>query len=245
MEARESRKGRGFYAKRDLKAGERLVMAKPVCFVMGIEADDDDDDDDDDEQDDGDSEGSNEDENHGSEASDDDDYNHNYKSNNQQTATKTNKQQDTDDASDSFDPLSHATGTTRNGLILLHTLESIIATPSLWTDTLSHLFPRTIDEALSLPPWICANATLGMKIESTFQQMASSCSTIFDSSTIHQVQTRMPLIVRYNVLSAETLSELFVYPDVEKGGLVSLEGTGLFGPEVSFFNHSCVPNVSR
>eukprot|EP00804_Cyclotella_cryptica_P002560 CCRYP_010401-RA/>CCRYP_010401-RA protein AED:0.15 eAED:0.13 QI:0/0/0/0.5/1/1/8/0/1350 len=46
--------------------------------------------------------------------------------------------------------------------------------------------------------------------------------------------------VQYNVLGVETSSELFVYPDVDKGGLVCLEGTGLFGPEVGFFNHSCV-----
>ncbi|KAL7522682.1 hypothetical protein ACHAWX_007365 [Stephanocyclus meneghinianus] len=246
MEVRESQKGRGFYAKRDFKTGERLVMAKPICFVMGFEADDwEEEDDEEEQQSDGDTEGSKGHEDDGSGASDDDDHNHNNKGNNRQTATKTNKQQHKDDASDSFDSLSHATGNTRNGLILLHTLESIMATPSLWTDTLSHLFPRTIDESLSLPPWICANATLGMKIESTFQQLASSLSAFFDSSTIHQVQTRLPLIVRYNALSVETSSELFVYPDLQNGGLVCLEGTGLFGPEVSFFNHSCVPNVSR
>ncbi|KAL3789731.1 hypothetical protein HJC23_006724 [Cyclotella cryptica] len=250
MEIRESPKGRGFYAKRDLNVGERLVVAKPVCLVMGFEVDEWDEDDDED-----DSEGSecshddnlDEGESDASDAdgpSDESDTHNNHKKNNSQNATKRNNHQ-TDDASDSSDPLSQATGSTRNGLILLHTLESVIAKPSLWTDTLSQLFPRTIDEALSLPPWICANATLGMKIESTFQQLASSCSEFFESSTIREVQTRLPLIVRYNVLSVETSSELFVYPDVDKGGLVCLEGTGLFGPEVSFFNHSCVPNVSR
>ena len=60
-----------------------------------------------------------------------------------------------------------------------------------------------------------------------------------------EISMRLPLIVRYNVLSIETCSELFVYPDVNNGGMSSLAGTGLYGAEVSYFNHSCKPNLSR
>jgi hypothetical protein len=152
-----------------------------------------------------------------------------------------------DDESDSSDPLSEATGTKRNGLILLKTLKSIIGNPSMWTDCLSLLFPRTQEEVLALPPWICSDVSLGMEIERTFEQLSASpsCAKAFDNPTVQEIKNRLALIIRYNVLSMETSSEMFVYPDVHAGGMIGLEGTGLFGPEVSYFNHSGTPNVSR
>lgn len=210
-------RGKGFHAKRDIKIGERLVVAKPVTLVMGCEVDDDEDDDD--------------------SESDDEKPNSAKISKNHTRADD----ESTESSNNSLDPLSQATGTKRNGLILLHTLQSIIEDQTIWTDTLSHLFPRTTDEALSLPPWICSDATLGMEIES----LMSGLPELFDELTAKAIQCRLALIVRYNVLSVETSSEMFVYPDAEKGGMINLEATALFGPEVSFFNHSHTPNVSR
>lgn len=215
MEVKDTVRGKGMYAKRDLEMGQRLVIAKPVTLIMACEVDEED-------EDESDSDGDSADEEDGGRQS------------------KEKNVQNTD--SESIDPLSHATGTKRNGLILLHTLQSILENPSIWTDTLSHLFPRTTDEVLALPPWICSNASLGMEIESV---MNTSLSKSFDDDTARDIQRRLPLIVRYNVLSVETSNELFVYPDAESGGLINLEATGLYGPEVSFFNHSCCPNVSR
>lgn len=202
-------RGKGFYAKRDIRMGERLVVAKPITLVMGCEVDDDDDDD----------------------SESDDEKSNNAKANGKKSNNRTRADDEsTESSNNSIDPLSQATGTKRNGLILLHTLQSVIEDQSLWTDTLSHLFPRTIAEALALPPWICSDVTLGMEIES----LMSNLPELFDEPTAKAIQTRLALIVRYNVLSVETSSEMFVYPDAEKGGMVNLEATALFGPEVSF-----------
>ena len=195
MYVKETEKGKGFYAKRDLKMGERLVIAKPITLVMGCEVDDDDDD----------------------------------------------SEEEEADGIKSEDSLSAATGTKRNGLIILHTLHSIIENPSIWTDKLSQLFPRSKNEAIMLPTWICSDMSLGLEIETVMNSLVE----LMDEATAKDIQLRLPLIVRYNVLSIETSSEMFVYPDAERGGMVNLEATALFGPEVSFFNHSCVPNVSR
>ena len=221
MEVKETVRGKGMYAKRDLEMGQRLVVAKPVTLVMGCEVDEED-------EDESDADGSMSD-------GEVEDGGRQRQSKGETTDVQTND-------GESVDPLSHATGTKRNGLILLHTLQSILENPSIWTDTLSHLFPRTTDEVSALPPWICSDVSLGMEIETT---MYTALSENFDDDTARDIQRRLPLIVRYNVLSVETSNELFVYPDAESGGLINLEATGLYGPEVSFFNHSCCPNVSR
>lgn len=232
MEVKDTEKGKGFYAKRDLEVGERLVIAKPVTLVMGCEVEEDDDSDE------------------GNSNDDDDDDSSDEECAIEKTSadnTSGKKQQSANDSdeestgSSSRDPLDQATGTKRNGLILLHTLQSLIENPSIWRDSLSNLFPRKKEEVLALPPWICSDASVGIEIET----MNDILSQSFDAATAKDIQTRLPLIVRYNVLSIETSSEMFVYPDAEKGGMINLEATGLFGPEVSFFNHSCEPNVSR
>jgi len=218
MEVRDTEKGKGYYAKRDLTMGERLVVAKPITLVMGVEVDDND-----------------------NEESDDDISSNREEISDKMHQSKRAKTIDDESTGSSVDPLSEATGTKRTGLILLHTLHSIIEAPSIWTDTLSKLFPRTKDEAVALPPWICSDVTLGMEIETIMDNL----SELVDSDIAKDIQARLALIIRYNVLSVETSSEMFVYPDEAKGGMINLEATGLFGPEVSFFNHSCVPNVSR
>jgi len=148
---------------------------------------------------------------------------------------------DDDDDGNSNTSIKGATGSTRNGILILRTIEKIKQTPSLWTNTLSKLYPRSIESALNLPPWFCSDVTIGMEIE----QQLKSLADVFKDEVCNEISTRLPLIIRYNVLSIETCSELFVYPDVSNGGMSNLAGTGLYGPEISYFNHSCTPNVSR
>ena len=94
---------------------------------------------------------------------------------------------------------------------------------------------------MTLPTWICSDASIGMEVETLMDGLPE----LFDDVVAKEIQTRLPLIVRYNVLSVETSSEMFVYPDADNGGMINLEATALYGPEVSFFNHDHVPNVSR
>ena len=157
---------------------------------------------------------------------------------------------DDDDDDTSIQEEVTAGGTKRNGILILRAIEKIKQNPSLWTNTLSKLHPRDADMALlNLPPWFCGDASIGMEIDKQLSKLASlnlfSPGVDTNKKVCEDIALRLPLIVRYNVLSVETCSEQFVYPDVSKGGLADLAGTGLYGPEVSYFNHSCVPNVSR
>ena len=146
-----------------------------------------------------------------------------------------------DDDNSSSNSIQGATGSRRNGVLILRAIEKIKQDKSLWTNTLSKLYPRSIDSALNLPPWFCNDVTIGMEIEKEFKSLLE----VFKDDVCNEISTRLPLIIRYNVLSIETCSELFVYPDVRNGGMANLAGTGLYGPEISYFNHSCTPNVSR
>jgi len=170
-------------------------------------------------------------------------YNDANSDDDQSTDGKLKSDDSADDDDDSgSNSIQGATGSTRNGVLVLQAIEKIKQDKSLWTDTLSKLYPRSIDSALNLPPWFCSDVTIGMDIEQQFK----SLSEVFkDEEVCNEISTRLPLIIRYNVLSIETCSELFVYPDVQNGGMVNLAGTGLYGPEISYFNHSCTPNVSR
>lgn len=232
---------RGMYAKCDMKAGTTIVVAKPIVAYFDIEHDEDVDDDDDEEEDE-------EDNCHGLEDGEQPTENSKMKAkdvNADDRTTSDSEENDDDDDDDDFE--QEPSGTKRNGILLLRTLEMIKQSPTLWTNTLTKLFPRDIDTALSLPPWFCSDAKTGMSIDREMTNLSSL--SLFENDENEQIckeiGMRLPLIVRYNVLSIETSSELFVYPDVSNGGLASLAGTGLYGPEVSYFNHSCIPNVSR
>lgn len=265
----EVKGGRGMYAKRDIVAGERLVVAKPLALVMDWEVGEEEEDDDEDDDDDIDL---------GGDSGDDDDSYGNGNDNNAKkrfkpdySALKTPEDDNNEDDVNISDeenssPDEKAAGTKRNGILILRLLQSIQQDPSLWTNTLSHLFPRDEETALQLPMWMCGDVSVGMEIEREFETLESLClfgggdADRKKSSSIQQhnngnkeenekicneIKLRLPLLVRYNVLSVETSSELFVYPDIEHGGLMELAGTGLYGPEVSYLNHSNVPNVSR
>mmetsp|Transcript_14094 Transcript_14094/g.30116 ORF Transcript_14094/g.30116 Transcript_14094/m.30116 type:complete len:570 (-) Transcript_14094:77-1786(-) len=263
---------RGMYAKCNIKAGTNLVIAKPLVVCWDVEDDDSDDEDDDldalmkahlgsDESgDEDDSAASDEDENTEMEATLEKFHNRldgggKMKANDEEQCKKPSAsfktaESDNENVSDDDDDdvsIHEATGTKRNGILILRSLEKLEKNPSLWTDTMSKLFPRDAETALSLPPWFCSDASIGMEIETKFSKL--SALSLFPSKeneeVCKEIATRLPLIVRYNVLSVETCPELFVHPDVSKGGMASLSGTGLYGPEVSYFNHRCVPNVSR
>ena len=262
---------RGMYAKRDIKAGTRLVVAKPIVVCWDVE-----DGSSDDEEDDKLEELSSAQLDSGESGDDDHEVNCEFdtsqhgdevvdvemklgKSVDQRDpaskcATETPSEDDRSGDSDSDigddgdGSAQEATGTKRNGILVLRALSHIEKNPSVWTDTLSKLFPRDANAALSLPPWFCADPSVGLDIDARFRQLASQL--LFPSreneATCKDIVLRLPLVVRYNVLSLETSPELFVYPNVSKGGLADLAGTGLYGPEISYFNHSCAnPNVSR
>eukprot|EP00571_Detonula_confervacea_P010954 CAMPEP_0172304888 /NCGR_PEP_ID=MMETSP1058-20130122/6257_1 /TAXON_ID=83371 /ORGANISM="Detonula confervacea, Strain CCMP 353" /LENGTH=564 /DNA_ID=CAMNT_0013016295 /DNA_START=81 /DNA_END=1775 /DNA_ORIENTATION=+ len=247
---------RGMYAKRDIKAGANLVISKPIVVCWDVE--DDESDDEEDESDDEDNEeqelvegkkkahlGSDDDSDDSD--GDGDEIDQKVAASGLKTAASDNDADDNSSDSDD-ESIQEATGAKRNGILILRAIEKIKQTPSLWTDTLSTLFPRDIETALNLPPWFCSDPSIGMEIEMQMSKTLPSLSLFSkdgNEEVCKEISMRLPLIVRYNVLSVETCSELFVYPDVSKGGMASLGGTGLYGPEVSYFNHSCVPNVSR
>ena len=254
-------RGRGLYATRDIPEGNHLIVAKPLVMVMSWEVSDDEDeidsedeldiDDDDDDEEDIDAEeylvdGSDEVEDafEDDEVEDDDEED-------AKVAAKTDHQdnQDSSDVDDDSIDESMPSGEKRNGVLILRLLDKIKQNPKLWTETLSQLFPRDEETALNLPPWMCSCPRIGMKMEQTFNDLLDL--QLFPANeneeTCNDIQLRLPLVVRYNVLSVETAPEQYSHFDSEKG-MVELNGTALFGPEVSYLNHSvsicCIVAVS-
>jgi len=130
-----------------------------------------------------------------------------------------------------------AGGSTVNDLLLLELLNGIQANPSLWTDTLSNLFPRENETAASLPVWICRDDTLFVTIESKIQELEPILP-----NCAKDIAKRLPLVVRYNVLSIETCPELLIHPGPD--GHSTLSGAGIYYLP-SYFNHDSKPNASR
>lgn len=252
-------RGRGLYATRDISEGNHLIVAKPLVMVMSWEVSDDEDEidsedeldglDEDDEDVDAEDEdladladiqriremaGDSEEEEEEEEEDDDDEED-------LKVAAKADSQlhhEGSDVDVDSIDG-SMPSGEKRNGVLILRLLDKIKKKPKLWTDTLSQLFPRDEETALDLPPWMCACAKIGLEIEQKFNELLDL--HLFpeneNEETCKDIQLRLPLIVRYNVLSVETAPEQYSHFDSEKG-MVELNGTALYGPEVSYLNHS-------
>ncbi len=131
-------------------------------------------------------------------------------------------------------------GSKRNGLLIIKAAQSMKDDPSVWYDQMSNLFPRDLSE--DMPMWMCEDAVTGMQIEDAISQLSSVKE--FTEEDVEEIRQRLPLIVRYNCLSVETAPELFVHPNRDGGGHVTMSGTGLYY-HPSFFNHSCKPNVAR
>jgi hypothetical protein len=252
-------RGRGLYATRDIPEGEHLIAAKPLVMVMSWEVSDDEDEigsedeleyDEEAEQhlveDDLDSADGEEleeltdnfEETSEKEEDDDDDE---VDDDVKVVAAKADCQDahDDNDVDDDSIDVSMPSGEKRNGVLILRLLDKIKNNPNLWTDTLSQLFPRDEETSLNLPPWMCSCAKIGLEIEQSFNELLDL--HLFpeneNEETCKQIQLRLPLKVRYNVLSVETSPEQYSHFDSEKG-MVELNGTALYGPEVSYLNHS-------
>ena len=126
-----------------------------------------------------------------------------------------------------------------NELLLLELCRAVNRDPSLWTDKLSKLFPRDEEDMLTLTQWVCQMDALFSK----FGQEVKQLKEHFGAEETGAIMTRLPLVVRYNVLSVETCPELLVHPSPSRG-FSGLSGAGLYF-EPSYFNHDAHPNVSR
>jgi SET domain len=139
------------------------------------------------------------------------------------------------------DAIHHSGLTQLNELLLLELLRRMVIDVSLWTERLTHLFPRLDDDLELLDAWNCQDETVSCAYEELLEELASSASSL-TTDEIEQIRIRLPLIVRYNVLSAETSPELLVHPSPQ--GFAALSGSALYH-WASFFNHDSSPNASR
>ena len=134
----------------------------------------------------------------------------------------------------------HESGLSKlNEVLLLELLRKISLDVSLWTEKISHLFPRTEDDLEGLDLWDCIDESIFCQFE---QFMEDLDVTALAADEIEEIRQRLPLVIRYNVLSAETSPELMVHPSPQ--GYSALSGTALYYLP-SFFNHDCQPNASR
>jgi hypothetical protein len=123
-----------------------------------------------------------------------------------------------------------------NELLLIAVLQKIRKDPKIWWDQLSTLFPRNDSDLSTLPVWVCHNDEIFLQVETLLADLDPSLPQ-------NDIAKRLPLIVRYNVLSMETCAELLSYPTPHQGHAI-LAGIALYH-EPSFFNHSARPNVHR
>lgn len=126
-----------------------------------------------------------------------------------------------------------------NELLLLEVLQSIKETPSIWLDQVSHLYPRDQVDIQASPVWISKDDDIFAQFERMVKELEAIPELRGKSNEISQ---RLPLIIRYNVLSVETCPELLSYPGPT--GHIPLSGVGLYHWP-SFFNHDSRPNVCR
>jgi hypothetical protein len=235
MEQRESMHGQGWFSKTSISAGTVLLVEKSISMVMdwlepasdgrdsmdhndAVETDvaDDDDDDDDEEAD------QNED---GSDEEGDEEGGALMEESNRSLVIA-------DEPSSGDSKL--------NEIMLLELLSMIQKNELLWTDQLSQLFPRDVDTIHKLPAWVCSDDDVFLQVEGLIQALAKETSLLPED--IMDLKLRLPLIIRYNVLSVETCPELLVHPG--PAGHSAMSGMGIF-LKASFFNHDSQPNVSR
>ena len=148
-----------------------------------------------------------------------------------------NEEEEEDGDNDDVEPLM-------NELLLIETLQAVLKNPNIWHTQLSTLFPRNDSDLSTLPAWVCHNDDVFIQVEALLEQLDDLNKTMDPPILqVKDIATRLPLIVRYNVLSMETSAELLSYPS-PKIGHSSLAGIGLYH-EPSFFNHSKKPNINR
>mmetsp|Transcript_13147 Transcript_13147/g.24675 ORF Transcript_13147/g.24675 Transcript_13147/m.24675 type:complete len:489 (-) Transcript_13147:237-1703(-) len=128
---------------------------------------------------------------------------------------------------------------TVNELLVLEILQSILTNPSIWLQQISKLYPREHVDIEASPVWISKDDEVFSQFETMVEQIEQVPELKGKSKEISQ---RLPLIIRYNVLSVETCPELLSHPGLN--GHNPLSGVGLYHWP-SFFNHDARPNVSR
>lgn len=126
-----------------------------------------------------------------------------------------------------------------NELLVLEVLQAIKEAPSLWLDEISHLYPRDSVDIQASPVWVSKDDDIFSQFEAMIKELESTAQLRGMSKEISQ---RLPLIIRYNVLSVETCPELLSHPG--QTGHAPLGGVGLYYLP-SFFNHDSRPNSSR
>lgn len=138
------------------------------------------------------------------------------------------------------DDEDHA-GSILNSKIVLQLLQDMQKNPAVWTDALTELYPRTEEDLMQLHKTSggCGNTKLQEEIEAVLKEMKIHPQL---KGFVDDIAARLPLMVRYNVLSAETMPELLSHPGPR--GHAVLGGVGLYH-KPSFFNHSANPNVAR
>ncbi|CAB9511492.1 SET [Seminavis robusta] len=130
---------------------------------------------------------------------------------------------------------------TLNSMLVVELLQAIQKNPDIWNNSLSTLYPRNEADMANLPIRECANPKLKLQQETLLQQLATAQPQL--AATSDTIGKRLPLIVRYNVLSIETCPELLSHPG--PGGHANLGGAGLYHWP-SFFNHNSErPTVAR
>jgi SET domain len=229
----DGRGGRGWFAANDLAAGTLLLVAKPLALVMDWQDDEDDED------------------FETTRGNGNTNEQHNDGDNIDEDAEDDADGDDDDDDEDAEDGMLEEDKEDNkeprvNELLLLEMLGRLSQEPSLWKEKLSTLFPRTEADVAKLPVWVCHNDDVFMQVETLLATMerehAANPNRHEIDLPIKEISKRLPLILRYNILSVETCAELLSYPGPD--GHAALAGVGLYC-EPSFFNHSPRPNVSR
>ena len=236
-------KGKGYVARRNLAAGTLLIAAKPIAMVLDSEVDDEEHVDEHIETD---AEpvsnvpqdsaqkaiGHQKTIDYGDETMDDghedeDEENHDEVDHDEE------EEDPTPVVEDDIDPRI-------NELLLLEVLDQLDSDPSLWGKELSKLFPRTEAEIAQLPAWIMSSDDIFVEMENGVKELERKHDVL--RPVVKEISKRLPLIIRYNILSIETCPELLSYPGPE--GFSKLAGVGLYYLP-SFFNHSKRPNCAR
>lgn len=146
---------------------------------------------------------------------------------------------DVEDEDNEMDQEDEAQGSTVNELLVLDLLQNILDDPSIWLEQLTNLYPREEVDIKTSPVWISKDDEVFSQFEAMIDQIEKVPALVGKSKEISE---RLPLIIRYNVLSIETCPELLSHPG--PNGHHPLSGVGLYYWP-SFFNHDSRPNISR
>ncbi len=149
------------------------------------------------------------------------------------------EEDDDNEMDDEEEEEDEAQGSTVNELLVLDLLQKILDDPLIWLDQLTNLYPREEVDIKTSPVWISKDDEVFSQFEAMVDQIEKLPALVGKSK---EISRRLPLIIRYNVLSIETCPELLSHPGANGHHLLS--GVGLYYWP-SFFNHDSRPNISR